>query len=52
VNRWELEDHLIEEHLFDDTSELRDAEDEDLERDHAEAHRVRQLIWNPHTHDS
>lgn len=47
---WDLEDHLIDAHKFDDTAvEYRD--EEDLEADHEEAHRAGQLIWTPHTHD-
>jgi hypothetical protein len=49
MDRWELEEHLLDEHKFDDTA-VTDRDDEDLEQDHREAHRVGQLIWNPHEH--
>jgi hypothetical protein len=44
VNRWDLEEHLL-----DDTA-VADQDDEDLELDHRDAHRVGQLIWRPHEH--
>jgi hypothetical protein len=51
MDRWDLEDHLVNEHKFDDVAvEPQNRDDEELEQDHQEAHRIGQLIWNPHTH--
>jgi hypothetical protein len=49
MDRFDLEEHLLDAHKLDDTY-IDGADDEELEGAHEEAHRVGQLIWREHSH--